>query len=304
MPTYTVLLTGPQGVLHGGLMGLFDHSRHRRIGDRPQGRHRLHRRERQVIPGNCLCPRPRIFRDLCRQFPRVNGFAAMLSAEELSCHLSPHPRPVSRRDRGVGRPSDGGVERGDALGHLEPKRAQIVVDDLERRPQPRHILKVLTGEVGPFQLLLPQLGQRMQTAAKQGSHLLRGHRVASGKSVDPAHPGTDPHAWRLAAFGVVGHQPGVTFLGRVQGRDLPGQIVISGPGCELVDAHRHTHPKGYEPPGRSGRPELLPAVHQVCRVWDLGFGGGTKSWTHVEGDDRWRCSRVRSPVTTADHRAD
>ena len=45
-------------------------------------------------------------------------------------------------------------------------------------------------------------------------------------------------------------------------------------------------------------------VHQVCRVWDLGFGGGTKSWTHVEGDDRWRCSRVRSPVTTADHRAD
>ena len=31
---------------------------------------------------------------------------------------------------------------------------------------------------------------------------------------------------------------------RIQGRDLSGQVVISGPGCELVDAHRHTHPKG------------------------------------------------------------
>jgi len=47
------------GELHGGVEGevdvisrlcdrLFDHSRHRRISDRPQGRHRLHRGERQV----------------------------------------------------------------------------------------------------------------------------------------------------------------------------------------------------------------------------------------------------------------
>jgi hypothetical protein len=32
-----------------------------------------------------------------------------------------------------------------------------VVDNLERRPQQRHILKVPQGEVGSFQLLLPQL---------------------------------------------------------------------------------------------------------------------------------------------------
>jgi hypothetical protein len=81
----------------------------------------------------------------------------MLGEEELPCHLSPHPRPVSRRDRGVGRPSDGGVERRNALGHLEPEREEIVVDNLERRPQQRHILKVPQGEVGSFQLLLPQL---------------------------------------------------------------------------------------------------------------------------------------------------
>jgi hypothetical protein len=48
------------------------------------------------------------------------------------------------------------------------------------------------GEVGSFQLLLAELGQRMQTATKQRSHLLNGHRVASGQAVDPLHPRADP----------------------------------------------------------------------------------------------------------------
>jgi hypothetical protein len=188
----------------------------------------------------------------------------MLSEEEFTGHLSPHPCAICGRDRGVGRRSDGGVERRDALGHLEPERDQIVVDDLERRPQQRRILKVPQGEVGSFQLLLPQLSQWVQTAPEQGSHLLRSHRVTSGKSVDPVHPGPDPHPRGLTPLGVIRRQPGVTFLGRIQGSHLPGQVVISGPGCELVDAHRHTHPKGYMPPERSGRPELLPTVHWVC----------------------------------------
>jgi hypothetical protein len=72
----------------------------------------------------------------------------MLPEEELPGYLSPHPSPVGRRNRGVGRPSDWGVERRDALGHLQPERDQIVVDNLERRPQPRRILKVPYGEVG------------------------------------------------------------------------------------------------------------------------------------------------------------
>jgi hypothetical protein len=94
------------------------------------------------------------------------------------------------------------------------------------------------------QLALTQLGQRMQTTAKQGSHLLRGHRVAGGKSVDAIQAGTHPHPGHLTPLGVVGRQPDVTFLGRIQRRDLSGQIVVPRPSCELVDAHRHTHPKG------------------------------------------------------------
>ena len=120
---------------------------------------------------------------------------------------------------------------------------------LQGRPQPGHLLQVALGEVRSFQLLLAELGQRVQAAAEQRSHLLGGHRVAGGQAVDPVQAGTDPHPGRLTAFGVVRRQPGVTFLGRIQRRDLPGQIVIPGPGCELVEAHRHTHPKGVHAAG-------------------------------------------------------
>ena len=41
-----VLLDERQSVLDRGLMRLFDHSSYHRVGDRPQGGHRLHRRER------------------------------------------------------------------------------------------------------------------------------------------------------------------------------------------------------------------------------------------------------------------
>jgi len=151
-----VILDERQNVLDRGLMRLFDDSRHRRVGDRPQGRHRLDGRKRQVVAGDRLGSWPRVLGDLPRQFPGIDRLAVMFGEEELPGNLCSHPRPVSCRDRGVGSPSDGGVERRDAFGHLDPKRAQIVVDDLERRPQPRHVLKVLIGEVGSFELLLPQ----------------------------------------------------------------------------------------------------------------------------------------------------
>jgi hypothetical protein len=49
-----MLLDEAQRVVDRGLMGPFDHRRHRRFGDRPQRRRRLHRRKRQVVPGHCL----------------------------------------------------------------------------------------------------------------------------------------------------------------------------------------------------------------------------------------------------------
>jgi hypothetical protein len=104
----------------------------------------------------------------------------------------------------------------------------------------------------------------MQTAAEQRSHLLGGHGVAGGQAIDPVQAGTDPQSRCLTPFCVVRRQPGVTFLGRIQRRDLPGQVVITCSRCELVEAHRHTHPKGVKPPERSGRAEVLPAVHGVC----------------------------------------
>ena len=51
-----ILLDEPQRIAHGGLMRAFDDRRHGRVGDRPQGGHRLHRRERQVITGDRAGP--------------------------------------------------------------------------------------------------------------------------------------------------------------------------------------------------------------------------------------------------------
>jgi hypothetical protein len=119
----------------------------------------------------------------------------MLSDKELTGYLRPNPRPVSRRDRGVDRLPDRRIESRDALGHFDPERRRIV-DDLERCPQPHNVPEVSSSKDRAFQLLQPCLGQRMQPAAEQGSHLLRRHRVPSGKSLDPVYAGTDPR--RLA----------------------------------------------------------------------------------------------------------
>ena len=126
-------------------MGLFDHSRHRRIGDRPQGRDRLHRGERQVIPGNRLCSRPRVFRDLSRQLPGIHRLPAMLGQEELPGHLGPHPRPIRSRQRSAGGQAGRRIDRRDASCHLEPERADVTIDDLERRAQPGHVLDSRVG---------------------------------------------------------------------------------------------------------------------------------------------------------------
>ena len=49
------------------------------------------------------------------------------------------------------------------------------------------------SEVRSFQLLLAELGQRMQIAAEQSSLVLGGHRIAGGEAVDSVQAGADPH---------------------------------------------------------------------------------------------------------------
>jgi hypothetical protein len=101
----------------------------------------------------------------------------MLSDKELPGHLRPNPGPISRRDRGVDRLPDRGIERSDPLSHLDAERRRLV-HDFERCPQPHDVPEVPSGEVGAFPLLEPQLGQRMQPAPEQSAHLPRRHRVA------------------------------------------------------------------------------------------------------------------------------
>jgi hypothetical protein len=156
-----ILLDERQSVLHGSLMGPFDHSRHHRISDRPQGRHRLHWGERQIIASNCLCLRPRVFRDLSRQLPGINRLPAMRGQEELPGHLGPHPRPVCGGQGSARRQAGRGLDRREAYCHFEAERADVAINDLERRPEPGRVLVVAFGKVGSFQLLLAELGQRV-----------------------------------------------------------------------------------------------------------------------------------------------
>jgi hypothetical protein len=95
----------------------------------------------------------------------------------------------------------------DAFRHLKPKRADVPNENLERRAQLGHFLEVARTEVWPFQLLLAELGQRVQTATEQGTHLLGGHRVAGGQAVDAIQARTDPQPGRFTALGVVRRQP-------------------------------------------------------------------------------------------------
>src|SRR5215207_3672802 len=82
-----VLLDERQRVAHGGLVGPFDDGRHPWVGDRPQGRHRLHRRERQVVTRNRLGWWPRVLGDLRRELSSIDWLPAMLGPEGLPGNL-------------------------------------------------------------------------------------------------------------------------------------------------------------------------------------------------------------------------
>src|SRR4029453_1047094 len=76
----------------------------------------------------------------------------------------------------------------------------------------------------------------------------------------PAMPEPTHTPGRLAPFGVIRGEPGVPLVGRVQGSDLPGKVVVTGPGGELVQAHGPTTERQFRPPRRSRRPGYLPSV--------------------------------------------
>jgi hypothetical protein len=85
----------------------------------------------------------------------------MLGQKELTGHLSPHPRPISSRQRCAHGQAVCAVDCPNAPGHLQPERADDTIDNPERRTKTGRLLIVARGEVRPFQLLLSELGQRM-----------------------------------------------------------------------------------------------------------------------------------------------
>ena len=104
---------------------------------------------------------PRVFRDLSCQFSRIDRLSAMFGEKEFAGYLGPHLRPISSRQRRFRRQAGRGIDRRDAFGHFKPERADVPIEDLERRAQLGHFLEIADSDVWPFQLLLLQAGQRM-----------------------------------------------------------------------------------------------------------------------------------------------
>jgi hypothetical protein len=170
--------------------------RHRRRRSRPSRSTRRSSSELTSEPSG-----PTSSRRLPAAYVPEPASTAMLGEEELVGHFGPHLGPICSRQRRVRRKAGSRTGCRDAFGHLEPERADNTIDDLERHTQTDNILEVTWSEVRSFQPLLAELGQRVQAAAEQRSHLLGSHRVAGGQAVDPVQPGADPHPRRLTPFG-------------------------------------------------------------------------------------------------------
>ena len=158
----------------------------------------------------------------------------MLGLEELSRRLRPDIPLGSKR---LGR---AGLI-GESAGDLDLESIGFNVAELEWRSEPGRGTNVLITQLLVGQLLQPLRRQRMHPYAEQRPHLLRSHRVVRLQTVNSGHAGSDPRARRLAPLGIVGRECYMTLSGSVEGRHLPRQIVVPGTGCELVNAHCHSH---------------------------------------------------------------
>ena len=185
----------------------FDRVRDLTRRHRPKSRNRLHRAERQVEPCHRALARTRIPDQRGRQLARRCRLTTMLTDKELSCHLTPNAGRLTNRLLAARFESavDLGIECVDDLVAVNPVRGP------EWQPRKR-----ITAR--PEQLL----------------HLLCGHHIAGLKPVDTGQSRTDPATRRLALRRVVARQRSPALLGRIEGGDLPRQILIPRPGRQLV----------------------------------------------------------------------
>ena len=143
--------------------------------DRPQRRHALDRRERQVVAGHRHWRRSRDPGQVAGELAGIQWVAAVFGAEPLVRQLGADPRPLRRRDRRVRPLATRRVELAVARGErgLELARLEQVVRVTQlRRPIQR-------AAANPFALQSPfdDVSVRVPSFAEQGGHLLLGHHA-------------------------------------------------------------------------------------------------------------------------------
>jgi hypothetical protein len=96
----------------------------RRIGQRPQRRHALDRRERQVVAGDRPLARPGRADDVVGQLARVDRLAAVIADEPVAGQLGPQACPVLVGERRVRPLTQFVVARDDSPRELAPEFAR------------------------------------------------------------------------------------------------------------------------------------------------------------------------------------
>ncbi len=226
------LLHEAEAVRDGLVVAALDHVGDLRVGQRPQGRHRLHWGEGGVVAGNAAAHWPRGPDDETGQLAGVHRLAAEALVEVLASHLGPELCADLRRHRGAWVAAVREIPIADALGELDAEFGHSRIDAVPLAEL--HGVPDVTVGRAEIQRGEPLSGQGVVAEPEQREHLVGGHDVSGDHAINPHQARPDPVARALALLFVVVRQAGVPLLGRIHRRHLPGQVVVARAGGQLV----------------------------------------------------------------------
>ena len=292
------LLHEAEAVGDGLVVAALDRGGDLRVGQRPQGRHRLHWGEGGVVAGNAAAHWPRGPDDETGQLAGVHRLAAEALAEVLPSHLGAELCPDLRRHRGARVAAVSEIPIADALGELDAEFGHSRVDAVPLAEL--HGVPDVTVGRAEIQRGEPLSGEGVVAEPEQRQHLVGGHDVSGDHAVDADQARADPAARALTLLVVVVGQAGVPLLGGIHRRYLPGQVVVARPGGQLVQT-QHGNSLSFRPNpliwggsvsrGRGEAPPGWVPGGASCLLWQA-----VRGWCAGRGR-RWCQSDMRGLVT-------
>ena len=247
-----MVLDEVDGVVHGPLVGLFDLLHHLSWRDRPQGGDGFDGGEGQVVSGDAGLLGAADSGEIAREFAIVGRVSAVLGTEHFPRQSGPELCPHLVGDGCVPSLAALNVVVTEPLCQLHTELGFLSVDreqGTEFGGLCCHFRRRTSFDVR----LLDLVGVGVPAFAEERFHLFGGdHRVRfdrPGCGVFERAPcptcrqasqaRSQPATGRLALGAVVVRERHVALVGGIHRGDLTGQVLVAGPGRELVHGHRH-----------------------------------------------------------------